>query len=152
MKTSRLPFTALLLALSALAGVRAASACKYCYSAENAAAADYARQAMSAPAAPDTTSGAFPLDATINQFQPAPAAATLSAAPAPDKVVTNATDLRAAKAAALGTAPTTVASAAPTTVVKGKGSAHYADAGLLGLAAVGGVFCWRTRRKTGPGR
>ena len=79
MKTRRLTPAAGLLAVFSLAGANAAHACKYCWSGENVEAADYARQAMQPPTAPGQANGAFPLDATISQFQPAaPTAATAS--------------------------------------------------------------------------
>ena len=150
MNFHRLTFAAGLLAVLALTGTPTARACKYCWSAENADAAEYARQAMqSAAAPPSQPSGAFPLDGAISQFQPA-APATLAAPPDASTVVTSGADLRAARAAT-----TTLPIPAPkgaATITPRPAAPHYADAGLLGLAAVGGVFCWRTRRKTGPVR
>ena len=145
MKTRCLLFTVGLLAVLALAGANAARACKYCWSGENVEAADYARQAMQPPTAPDQANGAFPLDAAISQFQPAAPSAT-------DKAITSAADLRTVRIAAA--LPPVAPAFAPkaTAEFARRGSTHYADAGLLGLAAVGGVFCWRTRRQTGPAR
>ena len=146
MNSRCLTFLAGLLAVFSLVGAHSAHACKYCWSGENAEAADYARQAMQAPSAPSQTAGAFPLDATISQFQPvAPTAASTP--------VTNAADLRAARVAATNTTPAPVFAPKVTAEFAPRRSApHYADAGLLGLAAAGGVFCWRTRRQTGTVR
>ncbi len=154
MNSHRLTFAAGLLAVLALTGTPAARACKYCWSAENADAAEYARQAMqSAAAPPSQPSGAFPLDGAISQFQPA-APATLAAPPDASTVVTSGADLRAARAATTTLPPVPPVSTpkVAATITPRPATPHYADAGLLGLAAVGGVFCWRTRRKTGPVR
>ena len=102
MKTRRLILTAGLLTALTLNAPNAARACKYCWSGENAEAAHYARQAMQAPSAPDQTTGAFPLDTTISQFQPAAPAVT-------DKAITNAADLRTATQMAKATARSTQA-------------------------------------------
>ena len=145
MKLRRLTLTSGLLAVLALAGVTPARACKYCWSGENVEAADYARQAMQAPAAPDQTTGAFPLDTTISQFQPTvPTAA--------DKAITNAADLRTARSAITKLPAVPPFTPVATAEFVPRRAAHYADAGLLGLAAIGGVFCWRTRRQTGFAR
>lgn len=149
MKPRRLSLTVALLGVSMLVGVNAARACKYCWAAE-AAAGDLSQQALLQQ---DQTAppGTFPLDSTISQFKPAPAPATLATPPPTGSIVTSAADLRTTTVvptAKISFAPATVQSAvAPT-----RASGHFADAGLLGLATVGGVFCWRTRRKTGPGR
>ncbi len=149
MNTRRLSLTVALLSLSTLFGASVASACKYCWAAE-AAGADYAQQTMLPQGQADTPPGAFPLDNTIGQFKPA-APAALATPPPTGSIVTNAADLRpavqapAVKAAAAIATIQTAAAPVPK-------SGHYADAGLMGLAAVGGVFCWRTRRKTGSER
>ncbi len=161
MNTRRLSQTVALLGLSTLLGASAARACKYCWAAEQ-AGADYAQQTMLPSGQPDTQSGAFPLDGTISQFKPAAAPTALATPPPAGSVVTDAAGLRVAvKApAAPAPAPVQVAIAKPSPVpvqtvaaapVPPK-SGHYADAGLLGLAAAGGVFCWRTRRKTDSAR
>ena len=152
MNTRRFLLAAGLLAVSALAGAPAARACKYCWSAENAEAADYARQAMQEASAPKPADGAFPLDGTINQFQPAAQSATLAAPPTASAVVTSGADLRAARAAAANPPPAPKIVPQATATLAPRPSNHIADAGLLGLATVGGVFCWRTRRKTGLAR
>ena len=152
MKSRRLLFAAGLIAISALAGTPAARACKYCWSAENSEAADYARQAMQAASAPPPADGAFPLDGTISQFQPAAPSAILAAPPTASTVVTSGADLRAARAAATTLPPAPKFTPQAVAVFAPRSSTHFADAGLLGLATVGGVFCWRTRRKTGSAR
>ena len=145
-----LSLTVALLGLSTLLGTSVASACKYCWAAE-AAAGDLSQQALLQQDQANTTPGAFPLDNAISQFKPAAAPAALATPPPAGSVVTSAADLRPVTKApavqALAVSAPVVAAAAP--VPK---SGHYADAGLVGLAAVGGVFCWRTRRKPGSER
>lgn len=126
-----------LLGLSLLVGGSAARACKYCWSAER-AASEYTQQSMLPQGPADNPPGAFPLDSTINQYKPS----ALAALPPGSAIVTSASDLRPTRVSA----PVAVASAV---IQSPRAAGHYADAGLLGLAAVGGVFCWRTRRKTG---
>lgn len=140
MKTRRFSLTVALLGFSVLAGGVTAHACKYCWSAER-AASEYTQQSMLPQGPANNPPGAFPLDSTISQFQPAAAPTALATLPADGSVVTSSAGLRTA------TAPNAAAVARPAQV-----AGHYADAGLLGLAAVGGVFCWRTRRKTGSDR
>ncbi len=149
MKTRRLTLTVALLGVSMLVGTSAARACKYCWAAE-AAAGDLSQQALlqQDQAAPP---GTFPLDSTISQFKPAPAPATLATPPPTGSIVTSAADLRATTVVPTAKVSFTSA-AAQSAVAPVRASGHFADAGLLGLATMGGVFCWRTRRKTDSSR
>ena len=137
-------FVAVMLCLS-MGGV--ARACQYC----RLAATDPEAARMAA----QIHSGGFPLDATINQFQGIAPTSTLSAPPAPDSVVTNAIDLPV-PTARLHTAPIPVPPALvqPVTTVPVIKAAskpvRWSDAGLLGLATMGGLFCWCTRRVSTP--
>lgn len=153
MKTRRLSLTAALLGLFTLAGGTAAHACKYCWAAE-AAAGDLSQQSLLPQDQANNPPGSFPLDSTISQFKPAPALATLATPPPAGSIATSAADLRPATAPAVvaSPAPAVVSPAAQSSIAQAHGSGHYADAGLLSLAAVGGVFCWRTRRKSGSAR
>ncbi len=150
MNTRRLSQTVALLGLSTLLGASAAKACKYCWAAE-AAAGDLSQQALLQQDQAATPAGAFPLDNTISQFKPAAAPTALATPPPADSVVTNADGLRVTAKVPVAPAPV-VPVAAPVALASVPKSGHYADAGLLGLAAVGGVFCWRTRRKAGSER
>ena len=150
MNTRRLSLTVALLGLSTLLGASAANACKYCWAAE-AAAGDLSQQALLQQDQVNASAGAFPLDNTISQFKPAAAPAALATPPPAGSIATTAADLRPAKIGAPVQAPV-VSAIAPVAAAPIPKSGHYADAGLLGLAAAGGVFCWRTRRKTGSGR
>ena len=145
MNTRRLSLTVALLGLSTLLGVSAANACKYCWAAE-AAAGDLSQQALLQQDQANTPAGAFPLDNTIGQFKPAAAPAALATPPPAGSIVTNAADLRPAATTPVAKVSAVMASAPVAAPVPKSG--HYADAGLMGLVAAGGVFCWRTRRKT----
>ena len=140
-------FSGLLMALLLIGGAAGARACQYCrMAATNPEAARMAAQIHS---------GGFPLDSTINQFQGIVPSATLTAPPTPGEVVTSAADLPVPvarlQALAKEFTQTTKSSAAIDTTVKMPPTApsRWSDAGLLGLAAVGGLFCWRTRRVAG---
>ena len=150
MNTRRLSLTVALLGLSTLLGASAANACKYCWAAE-AAAGDLSQQALLQQDQANASAGAFPLDNTISQFKPAAAPAALATPPPADSIVTSAADLRLTAKVPAVKAPV-VTTPAQANAAPAPRSGHYADAGLLGLAAVGGVFCWRTRRKTGSRR
>ena len=136
-------FVASLLASTVMTG----QACQYC----RMAATDPEAARMAA----QIHSGGFPLDATINQFQGITPPAILAAPPAPDSVVTNAADLPVSPArlhppaAPVAVAATRVVAPTitPETPVT---SARWSNAGLLGLMAAGGLFCWRTRRGFPP--
>ncbi len=144
MKIRRSILTVALLGVSTLVGVNAARACKYCWAAE-AAAGDMSQQALLAQDQANTAPGAFPLDGAISQFKPTAAPTALATPPPAGSIATNAADLRPAKAPVALKATASVAT-------RPAASGHFADAGLLGLATAGGVFCWRTRRKAGPER
>lgn len=147
-----------LLAASFLAGAFPGQACQYC----RLAATDPEAAKMAAK----MHAGGFPLDATLNQFQPLAPAATLTAPPDPDNVVTRAADLPVTarvpavpKSAMLSTSPSAtpalakpVAPAGTAVITQANPApvARWADAGLLGLLSVGGWFCWRTRRVSAP--
>lgn len=143
----------LLVACVWLAGAGLVEACQYCE------AAAYPREPLTGRN-PATTYGDFPLDRAIGQIAPAD-----PTAPPPGSAITN-TPAGKARAAAIlaaaGGAPvahatkaggfdgaTVVASAAAPVVPRtaARLPSRVADVGLLGLAAAGGVFCWRTRRK-----
>ena len=142
-------FSCLCAALLLMAAGPAVRACQYC---QMAAAGDPEAARLAA----QIHGEGFPLEGIINQYAPTAPSANLSAPPAAASVATKASDL-----------PTTVIRRAtpppPPAAVKpvsapvvqmpslpaaAAGSAHWADAGLLGLLAVGGLFCWRTRRAT----
>ena len=121
-------------------------ACQYC----RMAATDPEAARMAA----QMHSGGFPLDATINQFQGIAPAAVLTAPPAPDSVVTDAADLPTA--GRVHPSPPPSVAAVPVRAPAETGAkippapTRWADAGLLGLCAAGGLFCWRTRRTYAP--
>ncbi len=109
----------------------------------------------------DNRGGSFPLDASLSQYQAAPVSADLKVAPAADSVATSASALAAAAPVVVHRPvlppPAVVVKKDPVPVVAVKKDAapaatinsviaHWTDACLLGLVAVGGVFCWRTRR------
>ena len=117
-------------------------ACEYCRMA--AEDPEAARLALAAHA----SSGAFPLQGTINQFKADAPPAVLTAPPTAGAIATSAADLPArahrlpppaAKAPAPVAAP--IVKAPPAA-----GSATWANAGLLGVFGCLGFFGWRTRR------
>ena len=141
-------FRGLLLALVLMGAKPSGRACQYC----RMAATDPEAARMAA----QIHGGGFPLDATINQFAGIAPAATLTAPPAPDSVATSAADLPVPAARrSLPPPPTLPVLKAPmlrapvavsTREAKTPPPIRWSDAGLLGLAAAGGLFCWRTRR------
>ena len=138
-------------------------------------ACQYCRMALEDPESgrmvTDNRGGGFPLDGALNQYQAAPVSPDLKIAPAEASVVTSASALTvpapagttalpavhrsmpppAAKATAAKVlapdrpATVTTATLAPVSTPNAL-LTHWTDACLLGLAAAGGVFCWRTRR------
>lgn len=117
-------------------------ACEYCrLAAEDPEAA---RLALAAHA----SSGAFPLQTTINQFKGDAPSAVLTAPPPAAAIATSAADLPA-RAHRLSPpappAPAPLPVAAPTAAR----SATWANAGLLGVFGCLGFFGWRTRRTPG---
>ena len=149
-------------AVFAAAGLSTGRTCQYC------------RQAYEDPEAgrmvTDNRGGSFPLNGSLGQYQAVPPSADLKTAPAPDSVATSASALTVpGTSASNASAPVVhrpVLPPPPSAVVPVKVSAlaakaptvspdrqiqaataHWADVSLLGLAAAGGVFCWRTRRK-----
>ena len=149
-RSSQGMFLALLVALIVQGRVANSGACQYC----RLAATDPEAARMAA----QMHSGGFPLDATINQFQGMAPAATLTAPPAPDSVVTSVADLPPTTLR-----PRTVAEPATTAIPREakeskevapaatpKAPLRWADVSLLGLAGAGGWFYWRTRRDSAP--
>lgn len=139
-----------LLAVLLLRTADVGRACEYCrLAAEDPEAA---RLALAAHA----SSGAFPLQGTINQFKADAPPAVLTAPPSAGAIATSAADLparahrlpppAAAKAPA-PVVPATIAKVPPAT-----GSATWANAGLLGVFGCLGFFGWRTRRAPGSER
>ncbi len=133
-----------LLPLLLLASFTRAEACQYC----RMAATDPEAARMAAK----LHAGGFPLDATINQFQPANPSAVMTAPPDPGSVTTSAADLPV-----LPRTPAPVSTPVPArtagTAVATKATpkpVSWADAGLFGLLAAGGWFYWRTRREGAP--
>ena len=152
MNTRSLSLTVALLGLSVLAGGLNARACKYCWSAEM-AASEATQQSMLPQGPANNPPGAFPLDNAISQFAPTAAPSALATPPPAGSIVTSAADLRPTTATtAISSSPPAPVAVASSAHLPARAAGHYADAGLLGLAAVGGVFCWRTRRKTGFNR
>ena len=145
MNTRRLSLTVALLGLSTLIGASPANACKYCWAAE-AAAGDLSQQALLQQDQANSTAGAFPLDTTISQFKPAAVPAALATPPPAGSIATSAADLRPIITKAASVKVPAVTATSQVVAASAPKSGHYADAGLLGLAAVGGVFCWRTLR------
>ena len=129
-------------------------ACEYCRMA--AEDPEAARLALAAHA----SSGAFPLQSTINQFKGDTPAAVLTAPPSAGAIATSAADLPARAhrllppvtklpapvPAAPNVAPVVAANPAPAH------SVTWANAGLLGMFGFLGFFGWRTRRATGSVR
>lgn len=139
-------------------------------------ACQYCRMALEDPESgrmvTDNRGGSFPLDGALTQYQAAPVSPDLKTAPAETSVVTSASALTAPATAGTTALPvvhrslvpppaTSVAVAkapvsTPPVAVATKSPApapgintlisHWTDACLLGLAATGGIFCWRTRR------
>lgn len=147
-------------AVFAAVGLPGGRACQYC------------RQAYEDPEAgrmvTDNRGGSFPLDGSLGQYQPAAPSADLKTAPAPDSVATSASALAVPATAGADAGapvvhrpvlppPPSAPAKVPAVVAKAPApspdhqvqtaAAHWADIGLLGLVAAGGVFCWRTRRK-----
>ena len=144
-------FSCLCAALLLMAAGPAVRACQYC---QMAAAGDPEAARLAAQIHGES----FPLEGIITRYAPAAPAASLSAPPAAASVATKASDLpttvlrRATPPPPPAVvppvpAPMLRAASLPTAAV---GSGHWADAGLLGVAAVGGLFFWRTRRATAP--
>ncbi len=137
-----------LLALLLWGTADASRACEYCRMA--AEDPEAARLALAAHA----SSGAFPLQGTINQFKGDVPPATLTAPPSAGAVATSAADLPA-RAHRL---PPPVAKAPATALVvaakapAATSSATWANAGLLGVFGFLGFFGWRTRRAPGSDR
>lgn len=128
-------------------GAMSAQACQYCRLA--------ATDPEAARLAAQMHSGGFPLDVTINQFQPAAPSATLAVPPAPATVATSAVDLPRVshpvtmlRQAAAGPVKTSLI--VPAVRLGPAAASGWADAGLLGLLVLGAWFCWRTRRVSAP--
>lgn len=122
-------------------------ACEYCRMA--AEDPEAARLALAAHA----SSGAFPLQSTINQFKGDTPPAVLTAPPSANSVATSAADLPTALARRV-LPPTTKAPVLPAAGTvppqpAAKHSAAWANAGLLGLFGFLGFFGWRTRHTPG---
>ena len=142
-------FSCLCVALLLVATGPAGRACQYC---QMAAAGDPEAARMAA----QIHGQDFPLERIINRYAPAAPSANLSRPPSAASVATKASDLPATvirravppPAVVRGTpAPAPVQT--PSLPAAGD-SSRWADAGLLGLLAAGGLFCWRTRRATAP--
>ena len=147
----KLLFSCLCAALLLMAAGPAGRACQYC---QMAAAGDPEAARLAAQIHGES----FPLEGIITRYAPAAPDANLSAPPAAASVATKASDLPTTVLRRATTPPPPVvvppvpapmlrATALPDTTA---GSTHWADAGLLGLVAVGGLFFWRTRRATVP--
>ena len=125
-------------------------ACEYCRMA--AEDPEAARLALAAHA----SSGAFPLQSTINQFKGDVPAAVLTAPPSTNSVATSAADLPATlvhrpltRPAKTSIPSVPVAATVPQSPATATRSATWANAGLLGLFGFLGFFGWRTRRAPG---
>ena len=141
-------FSCLTAALLLMATRPASRACQYC---QMAAAGDPEAARLAA----QIHGQGFPLEGIINQYAPVAPSANLTAPPTAASVATKASDLpttviRRATPPPLAAkpAPAPRVDKAPPLPAAAAGSAHWADAGLLGLLAAGGLFCWRTRRPT----
>lgn len=144
----------LLLPLLLLAALASADACQYC----RLAATDPEAARMAAM----MHSGGFPLDATINRFQSANPSAVLMGPPTAGSVATSAADLPAtprtagtavetsAKSVAASPITSRTAGTAVPTLKAAPKPVTWADAGLLGMLVIGGLFYWRTRREDAP--
>jgi hypothetical protein len=129
-----------------------AQACKYCRMAADPDTYDATLRGSS--------SGEARLDAAIDKFSPTMPTSDLSAPPAPASIVTRAADLpptvvRPVVAVPPAPVPMPMAAAAPIAPAMrslGVLETHLIDGALAGLAAAGGVFCWRTRRSGGAVR
>ena len=121
-------------------------ACEYCRMA--AEDPEAARLALAAHA----SSGAFPLQSTINQFKGDVPPAALTAPPTAGSVATSAVDLPATVRRSL--LPVTKAPVVQPVVAAAQRpaarSSTWANAGLLGVFGFLGIFGWRTRRTAGP--
>ncbi len=149
------PLSRLCLALLlAFAAAQSARACQYC---QLAAAGDPEAARMAA----QIHGQAFPLDNVLKRYAPTTAPAILATPPPVASVVTKAADLPAAAQRRIALAPAASlpvpakvppvpSKVAPASPASAGPSGHWADAGLLGLLAAGGFFCWRTRRETAP--
>ncbi len=149
-----LPMKTLFFCLLAMLLVQTADvgrACEYCRMA--AEDPEAARLALAAHA----SSGAFPLQSTINQFKGDAPPAVLTAPPSTGAIATSAADLparaRRLPSLAVAKAPAPVVSTAVSTAaaqpVVAAHSATWANAGLLGVFGFLGFFGWRTRRAPG---
>ena len=135
------PILLCLLAVLSIQG--AARACQYCALAAN--DPEMARLAAEMHA----KSGGFPLDASLNKFQPGAQSAVLNAPPPAASVATRAADLASVvPRRALPPPVARPAAAKPAPQPAQKSTDHWADGGLLGLLGLAGFFGWRTRRAT----
>ena len=150
----KLLFSCLCAALLLLAAGPAGRACQYC---QMAAVGDPEAARLAAQIHGES----FPLEGIITRYAPAAPAANLSAPPTAASVATKASDLPTT-VIRRATPPLPPAAVPPVPPVPAPmlratslpdataGSTHWADAGLLGLVGIGGLFFWRTRRATAP--
>ncbi len=143
MKTS---FLCLCAALVFLVSGQVAGACQYC---EMMASDPEAARFNSQVGAQN-----FPLEGVTSQYQAPAPSANLAVPPAAASVVTKASDLPTT-IIRRPVAPLPAAAAKPVPAVAAvrvnpAASSHWADAGLLSLAAAGGLFWLRTRRTDSP--
>ena len=142
-------FPSLCAALLLMAAGPAGRACQYC---QMAAAGDPEAARLAA----EIHGGSFPLDGITSRFAAAVPSANLSAPPTAASVATTASDLPTTVLRRATPPPPTAVKPVPALAVQAPSlppaaaSVHWADAGLLGLLAAGGLFCWRTRRATVP--
>ena len=144
-------FSCLCAALLLVSAGPAVRACQYC---QMAAAGDPEAARLAA----QIHGQSFPLEGIINRYAPSAAPASLSTPPPSASVITQVSDLPPTVLRRAAPLPPPVpvknvpapAVAQPPVLPITAGSSHWADAGLLGLLAAGGLFCWRTRRATAP--
>ena len=137
------PLLLCLLAVLAVQGT--AHACQYCALAAN--DPEMAKLAAEMHA----KSGGFPLDASINKFQPAMPSAVLTAPLPAANVATRAADLPSVAATRRPLLPPPAATVATRSgqADQRQAASRWANGGLLGLCGLAGFFGWRTRRGAG---
>ena len=143
-------FSCLCAVVLLMAAAPASRACQYC---QMAAAGDPEAARLAAQIHGES----FPLEGIITRYAPAVPAANLSAPPTAASVATKASDLPTTVLRRATPPPPAAVPPVPASMLRATslpaataGSTHWADAGLLGLVAVGGLFFWRTRRATAP--